>query len=242
MRSPSPVGKTVATVLAAGALACAPAASIACEHATPQQIADALAASPTLNSGLKSCAMAAMAMNESGGGNTCAQNNCCIGVLQVNASSGGLNWNAAQRQAYLNSDLQTQINSWASVANSNASSTGYQTLLSAYNSGQTVSGYTVTPGLLAACEQFGPGVCNSNVAALKSTGSCGGAADGNGQTICSWGAATDRQASKQNCSLNSNSGVVQCGPGDFPPGPPVASNATPPSATSADLNLPANAG
>ena len=136
--------------------------------------------------------------------------------MQINVSASGLNWTQAQRQAYLNSDLQTQINGWASVANSNASGSGYQTLLAAYNSGQPIGGQTVTPGLLAACEQFGPGVCNSNVASLQKSGACGGAADGNGQTICSWGQATDRQAAKQNCTMNRQNGVVQCGPGDFP--------------------------
>ena len=229
-------------ILASLVLAAAPLIAEGCETATPQQIANALGQAPGLNSGLQSCAMAAMAMNESGGGNTCAQNNCCIGVLQLNVGPSGLNWNQAQRQAYLNSDLQTQIDGWVPTANSNASSTGYQTLLAAYTSGRPIGGQTVTPGLLAACEQFGPKVCNANVAALQSSGGCGGAADGNGQTICSWGQATDRQAAKQNCSMNPQGGVAQCGPGDFPPGNPVAANATQPSPATADLNLPSSAG
>jgi len=236
------IRKSATAILASLALAGAPGFSEACETATPQQIANALRDAPGLNSGLQSCATAAMAMNESGGGNTCAQNSCCVGILQLNVGPSGLNWTQVQRQAYLNSDLQAQINGWAATGNSNASSTGYQTLLAAYNSGQSIGGQTVTPGLLSACEQFGPKVCNSNVAELKSAGACGGAADGNGQTICSWGQAADQQAAKQNCTMNPQNSVVQCGPGDFPSANPVAANATQPSASTSDLNLPPSAG
>ena len=60
----------------------------ACETVTAQQVADALNNAPGLESGLKSCSMAAMAMIESGG-NTCAHNSCCVGILQLNVSRGG---------------------------------------------------------------------------------------------------------------------------------------------------------
>lgn len=214
-----------------------------CETVTPQQVADALANAPGLNSGLQSCAMAAMAMKESGGGKTCAQNSCCVGILQLNVSSSGVNMTPAQREAYRNADLQTQVNGWVATANSNASSSGYQSLLSAYNSGTPINGKTVTPGMLAACEQFGASVCNHNVDALKASGNCGSYTDGNGhtggQTICSWGAAADRQAASQNCTMNGSSTPSNngCPAG----GSSTPTDATPPTGTPT-LNLPADAG
>jgi hypothetical protein len=186
---------------------------------TPQQVADALQNAPNLNQGLKSCSMAAMAMQESSG-NTCANNSCCVGVLQLNFGSSGVlsvpGYGDVTKASYANMSLQDQVNIWSSTANSNASGSGYQTLLSAYNSGQGVGGHAVTPGMLAACEQFGTGVCNRNVGALQSTGSCGGAADGNGQTVCSWGASADKQAANQNCQMG-NCSIDNVG--DFPTGP-----------------------
>lgn len=177
----------------------------ACQTATPQQIENALQNAPGLNSGLNTCAMAAMAMKESGGGHTCAHNFCCDGILQVNHGPTGIDpMTTAKRLAYRNADLQTQVNGWVATANSNASSSGYKILLASYNSGQPLHGHTVTAGDLAACEQFGPGVCNANARSLQSTGACGSASDANGQTVCSWGAKTDTQAAAQTCSANSN--------------------------------------
>ena len=57
--------------------------AFACETVTAQQVADALNNAQGLQSGLKSCSMAAMAMIELGG-NTCAHNACCVGILQLN--------------------------------------------------------------------------------------------------------------------------------------------------------------
>ena len=99
-----------------------------CETVTAQQLADALSKAPGLQSGLQSCAMAAMGMIESGGGNTCAHNDCCVGVLQLNVSRGGLNLSDEDRLAYQNADLQTQVDGWVATANSNTQSWGYQTL------------------------------------------------------------------------------------------------------------------
>jgi hypothetical protein len=79
----------IATAVILGALPLAEAT--ACETVTAQQLADALNKAPGLQGGLQSCAMAAMGMIESGGGNTCAHNDCCVGILQLNVSSGGLN-------------------------------------------------------------------------------------------------------------------------------------------------------
>ncbi|SDR63433.1 hypothetical protein SAMN05519103_08608 [Rhizobiales bacterium GAS113] len=211
-------------VLAAVALLLCTLAAPACENVTPQQVADALAKAPGLNSGLQSCSMAAMAMKESGGGNTCAANSCCVGILQLNLSKAS----AADRADYQNADLQTQVNRWAATANSNASSTGYQTLNAAYQSGQPINGHTVTAGELAACEQFGAGVCNHNASSLQADGTCGSYTDGNshagGQTICSWGKSADQQAAKQNCTMG-NCSIDSVG--DFPSGPvPQPTNAT----------------
>jgi hypothetical protein len=164
--------------------------------------------------------MAAMAMKESGGGNTCAANSCCVGILQLNIGQGGNSVWSGTRDSYQNADLQTQVNGWVNTANSNASSAGYKSLLAAYDSGQALGGHAVTPGMLAACEQFGAGVCNHNVEALQTTGDCGTYTDGNshtgGQTICSWGAAADKQAANQNCTMGSCS-IDNVG--DFPGGP-----------------------
>ena len=180
-------------------------ATLACETVTPQQVADALLRATGLNPGLQSCAMAAMAMKESGGGNTCAGNSCCVGVLQLNVGPTGTNFTATERANYQNADLQTQVNGWVATANSNASSRGYRTLLEASRSRQGIGGHPVTPGMLAACEQFGAKVCNSDVQALQQSGSCAeGLTDGDGasgQTVCSWGAAADKQAGNQNCSM-----------------------------------------
>lgn len=185
---------------------------------TPQQIADALQNSPNLSPSLKSCSMAAMLMKESGGGNTCAQNSCCVGIgqLNVNTSVGGLDLSkyGMTRDQYLHADLQTQINIWADQANMNATSSGYKKLNAAYQSCQSIDGHPVTAGMLAACEQFGAAVCNHNELSLELTGGCGSYTDGNGhtggQTICSWGATADRQAASQNCSLANQPGQPSC--------------------------------
>ncbi len=215
--------------------------ALACQTVTPQQVANALANAPGLNPGLQSCAMAAMAMKESGGGNTCAQNSCCVGILQLNVGPSGLDYSAQDRAAYLNADLQTQVNGWAATANSNASSSGYQTLLGAYNSGTPINGYPVTAGTLAACEQFGARVCNNNVQSLQSSGSCGSYTDGTshtgGQTICSWGHAADQQAANQNCQMNGQKGGTNCPDINTTPGGVIS-----PSPSDAPLSLPDNVG
>ena len=95
--------------------------AFACETVTAQQVADALNNAQGLQSGLKSCSMAAMAMIESGG-NTCAHNACCVGILQLNLGPTGLGWSQGAIDAYRNADLQTQVDGWVQTANSNTSS------------------------------------------------------------------------------------------------------------------------
>lgn len=214
-----------------------------CETVTAQQLADALSKAPGLQSGLQSCAMAAMGMIESGGGNTCAHNDCCVGVLQLNVSRGGLNLSDEDRLAYQNADLQTQVDGWVVTANSNTQSWGYQTLLAAYNTGSSIDGYKVTAGTLAACEQFGAQVCDHNTSALQATGGCGSYTDGSthsgGQTVCSWGQHADQQAAKQNCTMggSSPSGGTSCPGNGTEPGVIIS-----PDPNSAPITLPSALG
>jgi hypothetical protein len=97
--------------------------AFACETVTAQEVADALNNAQGLQSGVKSCSMAAMAMIESGG-NTCAHNACCVGILQLNLGPTGLGWSQGAIDAYRNADLQTQVDGWVQTANSNTSSWG----------------------------------------------------------------------------------------------------------------------
>jgi hypothetical protein len=218
-------------------------ATTGCEVVTAQRLADALNSAPGLQEGLKSCSMAAMGMIESGGGNTCAHNGCCEGILQLNTGPSGLNWDLPHTLAYRNADLQTQVDGWVATANSNTSSWGYQTLRASYNSSAPIDGYQVTGGTLAACEQFGAQVCDHNVQSLEATGACGSYTDGTthtgGQTVCSWGQHADQQAAKQNCTMgNSNgSGGTMCPGNGTEPGGIIS-----PSPGSAPVTLPAALG
>jgi len=239
--------RTFIAFCASLSLALAGLPAFACQTVTPQQIENALQNAPGINPGLQSCAMAAMAMKESGGGNTCAANSCCVGILQLNVGSSGVDMTPAQRAAYQNADLQTQVNGWTATANGNASSSGYKMLLADYNSGQSIGGAPVTPGMLAACEQFGAAVCNHNVSSLSSTGGCGSYTDGTGhtggQTICSWGKAADKQAANQNCSKNGTAPTPPTTPKKIncpTPGGGAPGTAIPPTPASAPVSLPAN--
>jgi hypothetical protein len=230
-------------VIAAFAAALTVADATACETVTAQQLADALSKAPGLQSGLQSCAMAAMGMIESGGGNTCAHNDCCVGILQLNVSSGGLNMSGEDRLAYQNADLQTQVDGWVATANSNTQSWGYQTLLAAYNTGSSIDGYKVTAGTLAACEQFGAVVCNHNTSALQASGDCGSYTDGSthsgGQTVCSWGQHADQQAARQNCTMGggASGGGTSCPGNGTEPGVIIS-----PDRNSAPVTLPSALG
>jgi hypothetical protein len=231
-------------IVAAGLLAAVGIAdATACETVTAQQLADALSKAPGLQSGLQSCAMAAMGMIESGGGDTCAHNDCCVGILQLNVSRGGLDLSDEDRLAYQNADLQTQVNGWVATANSNTQSWGYQTLLAAYNTGSPIDGYMVTSGTLAACEQFGAQVCNHNTSALQASGTCGSYTDGSthsgGQTVCSWGQHADQQAAKQNCTMGGSTanGGTSCPGNGTEPGMIIS-----PDPGSAPITLPSALG
>ena len=127
---------------------------------------------------------------------------------------------------------------WAMLGRGDQSSAGYQTLASAQSSGQSIGATPVTSGMMAACFQFGPAICNNDVAALQSGQPCGGASpininsvprnqgsattDGNGQTICSWGG--NIQANINSAAASCTNGVP-CAPVDpaASPTPPVMS-------------------
>jgi hypothetical protein len=201
-------------------------------------IAAAVAASPNANSILKSssCTWGGAGRSESAG-NLCASNGNNFGVLQLNRSNLPPGVTPAAFEA---EPLQQQVDTWAAqVGNSNTSSTGYQTLATAQSSGQPIGSTPVTSGMMAACFQFGPAICNNDVAALQSGQPCGGSSpininsvprnqssattDGNGQTICSWGG--NIQANINAAAATCKNGTGDCAPSnmtDFPT-PPTSS-------------------
>ena len=111
-------------------------------------------------------------------------------------------------------------------ATATVSSRGYRERSPPRNLRPTIGSTPVTSGMMAACFQFGPAICNNDVAALRSGQPCGGAnpvninsvprnpgsatTDGNGQTICSWGG---------NIQANINVAAATCknGSGDCAP-------------------------
>lgn len=226
----------IAGVHLASAQACNPT------NYSASDIAAAVAASPNANSALKnsSCTWGGAGRSESAG-NLCASNGNNFGVLQLNRSNLPPGVTPA---TYMAEPLQQQVNTWAAqVGSGNTSSTGYQTLSSAQASGQSIGGTPVTSGMMAACFQFGPAICNNDVAALQSGQPCGGASpininsvprnqgsattDGNGQTICSWGGNIQKNinAAAANCTN------VQCAPVNS------ASSPMPPVPAPSDINV-----
>ena len=221
----------VAGVPTASAQTCTPT------NYSASDIAAAVAASPDANAALKgsSCTWGGAGRSESAG-NLCASNGNNFGVLQLNRSNLPPGVTPA---AYMAEPLQQQVNTWAAqVGSGNTSSAGYQTLASAQSSGQSIGATPVTSGMMAACFQFGPAICNNDVAALQSGQPCGGASpininsvprnqgsattDGNGQTICSWGG--NIQANINSAAASCTNGVP-CAPVDpaASPTPPVMS-------------------
>jgi len=220
----------VAGVQIASAQTCTPT------NYSASDIATAVAASPDANAALKdsSCIWGGAGRSESAG-NLCASNGNNFGVLQLNRSNLPPGLTPA---AYMAEPLQQQVNTWAAqVGSGNASSSGYQTLASAQSSGQSIGATPVTSGMMAACFQFGPAICNNDVAALQDGQPCGGASpininsvprnqglattDGNGQTICSWGG--NIQANINSAAATCKNGSGDCAPSnltDFPTPPP----------------------
>jgi hypothetical protein len=220
--------------MSAPILAAQLAAGCANQQYSATEIAQALNNSPYANQSLKkaACNFGAAAQSESGG-NSCASNGSNFGVLQLNAANlGGMTPNA-----YLNAPLQTQVDQWAkSVGNENTASYGYQQITEAVNSGGSLGTTLATPGMAAACFQFGPSICNNDVRALQGGGSCNGngvrcinsscqggtaSLDGNGQSICSWGSSIQNNINRYASTCNGASCTTSPLQGDFPTQPPA---------------------
>lgn len=228
-------------------------AALSCGTYSASDISNAIQNSPSANQTLKgaSCDFGGAGVAESGG-NTCSSNGNNFGVLQLTSCNLPAGMSSSQ---YLALPLQQQVDIWAQqVGNSNTSG-GYQTLANANSSGSAIGGTSVTPGMLGACFQFGPGICkndisfmeqnggqcptagNGGVTATRSTLSNGTAnLDGNNQSICSWGQAIQNKINQAaaTCSQFNN---CPMGPGDFP-NTPIAAQAPTPAAT--DVNVATN--
>lgn len=184
------------------------ATALACSQHSASEIADAIRNSPNTNSAMRStsCIWGGAAIAESGG-NSCASNGNNFGVLQL--TRGNLP-DGMSPSEYMALSLQDQVNIWAEQTTANFGS-GYQALAAAQAGGGSIGGVQVTEGMLAACYQFGPVICNNNVSALQNGQACGGAGiratggkngtlangtatlDGNGHSVCSWGKAINNQ-------------------------------------------------
>ena len=195
------------------------AALAQCASYSSAQIAAAINNSSTASSALKatSCTWGGAGKSESGGG-TCASNGSNFGVLQLssqNLASAG--YTPAQ---YLALPLQSQVDIWASQAgNSGAASGNVNTISNAAASGANIGSTPATQGMAAACVQFGAVICQNDLAALNAGLPCGGAnpvrasysvpsstwtEDGNGQSICSWGANIQNNINSCNASNGAN--------------------------------------
>jgi len=199
--------------------------ALSCQTYSAAEISQAIQNSPNASQTLKnaSCQFGGAGVAESGG-NSCASNGANFGVLQL--SSGNLKPTGYTPQQYLSMPLQQQVNIWAQqVGNSNTAG-GYQTLAAANSSGNTIGGASVTPGMLAACFQFGPGICKNDIAFMQQnagqcpTASNGGVRatrptlangsanlDGNNQSICSWGGAIQNKINQASAACSNKSGA-----------------------------------
>ncbi|HTV45810.1 MAG TPA: hypothetical protein VMF05_10870 [Stellaceae bacterium] len=180
------------------------------------QIAAAIKASSVAASAIKSrsCMWAAAARMESGGGRLCAHNSNNFGVLQLSRENiVRLGLTPAQ---YMAASLQDQIDGWAMTAADNNHSRGYKEI--DQDIADTLRFGYVMDGVLAACSQFGPTICNHDMdliehgIALPLRGGNGaipckdwscahGTAnqDGNGQTIVSWGLVIEGEIHNSQC-------------------------------------------
>lgn len=201
-------------VLASWALAFAQCASY-----SSAEIAAAINNSSTASSELKStsCTWGGAGKSESGGG-TCASNGGNFGVLQLSSQNlAAAGYTPAQ---YLALPLQQQVDIWATQAgNSGAASGNVATISNAAATGGSIGSTPATQGMAAACVQFGAVICQNDLAALNAGQPCGGAnpvrasysvpsstwtEDGNGQSICSWGANIQNNINSCNAANGAN--------------------------------------
>ncbi|MBG0812316.1 hypothetical protein IY145_23505 [Methylosinus sp. H3A] len=232
--------------------------AFACATYNAAQISEAIQNSSYADDALKSssCTWGGAAVAESGG-NTCASNGNNFGVLQL--TSGNLPAGMSSSQ-YLNLSLQQQVDIWLQQAGPSSQGNAFNTLNSQV--GQSINGYTVTQGTVAACAQFGSLICSKDLASLQASGQCpslgnGGVRatratlanrtanlDGNGQSICSWGNAIQNKINASGCS-NQKSGQNDCpqsptqdtGTPTIASSDPLPSAASQPTAASSDINV-----
>lgn len=207
----------------AGLIIAAPPAALACATYNAAQVSQAIQNSPYASDALKSssCTWGGASQAESGG-NTCSSNGNNFGVLQL--TSDNLPDGVTSDQ-YLHLSLQQQVDIWIQQAGPTTQGRAFNTLNGEV--GQSINGYKVTQGTVAACAQFGGLICSKDLAALNSSGQCpsqgnGGVRatnatlrngtanlDGNWQSICSWGKVIQAKIDASGCSNGKQTGPTQ---------------------------------
>ena len=203
------------------AAACAVTPVFACATYNAAQVSQAIQNSPYASAATKasSCTWGGAAAAESGG-NTCASNGNNFGVLQLTRDNLPAGVTPSQ---YLNEPLQQQVDTWLQQAGPNGQGSSFNTINNTATNGGSIGGMQMTPGIAAACVQFGGGICSRDLASIQSTGQCpspgnGGVRatratlangtanlDGNNQSICSWGNVINQKIAASGCT-NSGGG------------------------------------
>lgn len=189
-----------------------------------QEITNAVNASP-LRDELKatSCSLGGLGRFESGGNKGVYNGSCCTGIFQLN-NRNVRDYAGVDRETFGCMSLQDQVNAWARLTND-----GYRTgVVRRLTEMGVFDGRRVDASFIAACIQLGVGNCQTMV----NSGRCSGFADSNGTTICDMARAAQANADP-NCQNNPNTPACEQGPGDFPPGQPVA--AVPPTPAATDI-------
>lgn len=163
----------------------------------------------------RSCMWGGAAQAELSGGRLCAHNSNNFGVLQLSRQN--LERLGITPAEYMAESLQEQIDVWAQAgAAQNNQSRGYKKI--DRNIDSTLRFGHVMDGVLAACSQFGPAVCNNDIDLIENgkslplrgggggipckTASCPPDTvnqDGNGQTIISWGLVIEGEIHNSRC-------------------------------------------
>jgi hypothetical protein len=213
-----------------------------------QAIRNADGASDTLKS--NACNFGGAALAESGG-NTCESNGNNFGVLQLTRSNLPPGMTAAQ---YLSLPMPQQVSVWAQQVGDSNTSGAYETLANVSN----IGGTQVTAGMLMACFQFGPLICNNDIAYMQThggqapTAASGGVRatastlsngtanlDGNNQSIASWGGAIQNRITQAAATCTPTNGGggsgTNCPTNSTTPGTIIS-----PSPGNAPVSLPPN--
>ncbi len=207
----------------AGLIIAAPPIALACATYNAAQVSQAIQNSPYASDALKSssCTWGGASQAESGG-STCSSNGNNFGVLQLTKDNLPDGVTSSQ---YLNMSLQQQVDIWIQQAGPTTQGRAFNTLNG--DVGQSVNGYPVTQGTVAACAQFGGLICSKDLASLNASGQCpsqgnGGVRatgatlrdgtanlDGNGQSICSWGQVIQKKIDASGCSNGNQTSPTQ---------------------------------